>query len=394
MRVLQINVAANVGSTGKIGEEIGKALIKHGHESYMAYGRTARKSASTLIKIGNKLDQYIHGAYTLLTDKHGFASVAATKKLIKTIETINPDLIALHNLHGYYINIAILFDYLEKVQKPVVWTFHDCWPFTGHCSHFENVSCYKWQTQCESCPKTHYYPKSYIDNAKFNFIHKKRLFTSLKDLTIVTPSHWLRNYTVQSFFSNYPVQTIPTGIDLDVFKPNVLKNERPYLLFVSNVWVHTKGYQDIFKLRKLVDTKIDFIIVGLSAKQLKTLPDGIKGYTRTHDINQLVDLYANAMCLINPTYSDNFPTVNIEALACGTSVITYDSGGSPEAIDANTGYVVAKGDIDGLANAVSELSKLDLNIVSGNCRQRAEALFNKQDRSMDYVHLFETLVGN
>jgi glycosyltransferase involved in cell wall biosynthesis len=394
MRVLQINVSANVGSTGKIAEEIGKSLIKSGHESYIAYGRKACNSASALIKIGNKLDHYLHGAYTLLTDKHGFASMAATKKLIKTIESIKPDLIALHNLHGYYINIAILFEYLEKAGKPVVWTFHDCWPFTGHCSHFENVHCFKWQTQCESCPKTHYYPKSYIDNSAFNFTYKKRLFTSIKDLTIVTPSIWLKNYTKQSFFSKNLVDTIPTGIDLNVFKPALLKTEKPYVLFVSNVWLHTKGYQDIFKLRELVDLTIDFIVVGISPKQLKSLSHGIKGYTRNNDINQLVNLYANAICLVNPTYSDNFPTVNIEALACGTPVVTYDTGGSPETIDAQTGCVVAKGDIGGLAKAVEKLSKFDKSEIKVNCRKRAEALYNKHDRSMDYVHLFERLVVN
>lgn len=392
MRILQINTEANAGSVGKIAEEIGKSLLANGDESYIAYGREARSSKSILIKIGNNLNPYLHGAYNLLTDKHGFASVSATKKFIKAIGKINPDLILLHNLHGYYLNIEILFEYFSIVKKPIVWTFHDCWPFTGHCTHFENINCFKWRTHCESCPKINHYPKSYVDNSRFNFSQKKRLFTSLSNLTIVTPSNWLNNYTIQSFFKEFVVKTIHNGIDIDLFKPIKQKAEKPYVLFVSNRWIYTKGYDDIFKLRALIDNEIDFVVVGMNAKQLKSLPAGIKGYKRTRDLNQLVQLYSNTLCLINPTYSDNFPTVNLEALACGTPVITYNTGGSPEAIDKHTGFIVDKGDVSGIAKAVIEISNCDKIDISKKCRQRAEALFDKKNVSLEYINLFKNIL--
>lgn len=394
MRILQINVNVNSGSTGRIAEEIGKAILANGHESYIAYGRGVANSKSNLIKIGNKLDNYLHGIYTLLTDKHGFASTIATRRLIKQINRINPDILVLQNLHGYYINIAVLFEYLAKINKPVVWIFHDCWPFTGHCSHFENVGCFKWQAKCYECPKKNYYPKSWVDNSEINFIRKRALFTALNNLQIVVPSNWLKRYVQQSFFNEHPVTSIPNGVDVAVFKPIVQQSIKPYLLFVSNVWVHTKGYADIIKLRTLVSNEIEFIIVGVSKQQQQSLPTGIKGILRTGNTADLVRLYSNAICLVNPTYSDNFPTVNIEALACGTPVVTYDTGGSPEAIDAFTGIVVDKGNISGLSDAVHQILKQNREILRTACRNRAEKLFDKNKTSNDYMKLFENLLSS
>jgi glycosyltransferase involved in cell wall biosynthesis len=392
VRVLQINSVANSGSTGRIAEEIGNVLIENGHESYIAYGRGNAKSSSQLIKIGSDWDVYLHGAYTLLTDKHGFGSKKATEKLIAEIDNIKPDLIALHNLHGYYLNIEILFNYIKKNNIPVTWTFHDCWPFTGHCSHFENVSCNKWQSTCHICPKTGSYPKSFFDNSTSNFENKKRLFTSIKKMTIITPSNWLKNHIISSFLK-HPVLTINNGINMDVFKPSLEKfNTKKYLLFVSSVWTKTKGFDDIISMRKIVPKDIDFVIVGISKKQQENLIDGITGITRTSNIDELIKYYSNAFCLINPTYSDNFPTVNLEAIACGTPVITYNIGGSPEAIDDKTGFVVEKGDIKGVVEKVEALKGLNYEKISKACRLRAEELYDKKTRYLDYLRVFEGMV--
>ena len=160
MRILQINTIVNSGSTGRITEDIGQVLITYGHESYIAYGRGNRPSNSKLIKIGNQADVYLHGLKTVLFDRHGFGSKEATLKLVEQIDEIKPDAIGLHNIHGYYLNIEVLFNYLKDKNIPIVWTLHDCWAFTGHCTYFDSIDCKKWKTQCESCPKTKYYPTS------------------------------------------------------------------------------------------------------------------------------------------------------------------------------------------------------------------------------------------
>lgn len=398
MRILQINSVVNSGSTGRIAEEIGNVLLDHGHESYIAYGRGKGQSNSRLIKIGSDWDVYLHGAYTLLTDRHGFASRRATEKLIEQIDLINPNLIVLHNLHGYYINIKILFQYLAKKSTPVVWTFHDCWPFTGHCTHFEYEVCYKWRVQCEKCPKTKFYPKSLIiDNSKRNFSDKKTLFSNLSYLSIITPSMWLARYVKESFLGHYTIQTIHNGINLDKFKPSTKSSppliDTKYILGVANVWSSRKGLLDFVAIRKYLKAEIKIVLVGLSENDISKLPkDGFQGIRRTESIEQLASLYSNALCYVNPTYQDNFPTTNLEALACGTPVITYNTGGSPEAIDEHTGFVVEKGDVEGILEKIKILETWDRQKTAEACRKRAEEHFDKNKQYLKYLKIFEDLI--
>ncbi|MBR5147131.1 MAG: glycosyltransferase, partial [Bacteroidales bacterium] len=217
-KLLIINVTVNSGSTGRIAEEIGQTAISNGYETYFAYGRVARESKCKIIKIGNSLNVKLHGVESLLFDNHGFSSRQATKKFIREIERIKPDIINIHNLHGYYINVKILFEYLSKANIPVVWTFHDCWPFTGHCSYFDRFNCTKWQTECHHCPNKKGYPSSlFIDNSKNNFNRKKKLFSNINNLNIVTPSHWLTNISKLSFLKEKNIVTIHNGTNLNVF---------------------------------------------------------------------------------------------------------------------------------------------------------------------------------
>src|SRR5699024_8325988 len=222
MKLLQINTTVNTTSTGRITEEIGQKAMEDGYESFIAYRKAGPEgSRSELIKSGNEIDKYWHGFKTRVFDLHGFGSKRATRELVREINDINPDVIGLHNLHGYYVNIEILFNYLKDVQKPVLWTFHDCWPFTGHCTYFESVNCERWKTGCHDCPLKKNYPASYfLDNSRWNYAKKKELFNGLKNLTIVTPSAWLKNYVTQSFLKDYPVKVIHNGIDIDIFTPN------------------------------------------------------------------------------------------------------------------------------------------------------------------------------
>lgn len=390
--LLQINVSANWGSTGKIAESIGLASIRHGWESYIAYGRYCNSSQSHLIKIGTKIDPYLHYVHQRIFDDEGLCSKNATRQLIKTIKDLGPDIVQLHNIHDHYLNYRLLFEYLNRTDIKVVWTFHDCWAFTGHCFHFVTKKCKRWKTQCYGCPLQHEYPKTLLDHSDENFSLKKNLFTKNKNLTIVACSEWMAQFVRESFLQDKPLYVIHNGVDLDIFKakPNEKIQKIFKVLAVSNVWNKDKGIDDILTLRNLLAEDYTMTIVGLNEKQLKKLPLGIKGIQRTQNVQELVKLYSEAAVLINPTYADTFPTVNLEALACGTPVITYRTGGSPEAIDERTGVVVEQGDVNGLVEAIYRMKEYHLS--SDDCRKRAEECFDKDKCFEKYVELYEKLI--
>lgn len=402
MKLLLINSTANSGSTGRIAEAIGQTAILNGYESYFAYGRTGRESSSHLIRIGNRFEVYEHVLETRLFDNHGFSSRLATKAFINEIERVKPDVINLHNLHGYYLNVELLFEYLSSIDIPVVWTFHDCWPLTGHCSHFDGYCCTKWMTGCFHCPNKNGYPSSLIiDRSAANYKKKKSLFTSLKNLTIVTPSHWLKQLVMKSFLKAYPVITINNGVDLSIFNSYYnridslnqlsIPTDRKIVLGVASEWGKSKGLDDFVKFGENLGSEYQIVLIGLNARQITHLPQNIIGLKRTESVKQLAELYSSADVFVNPTYLDNFPTTNIESLACGTPVITYRTGGSPEAIDENTGLVVEQGDIASLKKAIECVTQSKEPFIAA-CRNRAEKLFNAQDRYQDYVNLFNNLV--
>ena len=388
--LLQINVSANCGSTGRIAEEIGKRAISSGWRSVIAYGRQAKPSESELVKIGSQAAFYGHVLESYLLDNHGLGSRWATKALLDTIDEIKPDIIHLHNIHGYYISYKLLFEYLTKTQIPVIWTLHDCWSFTGHCSHFLSANCEKWKTGCYDCPKKAYYPKTLIDQSKRNYELKKRLIATHENMTLVPVCQWLAYLVSQSMLKNANVRVIRNGIDLNVFRPKERKEDGLVrILGVSNVWQEAKGLHDFYALREMLDEdRYEITLVGLTEEQVKKLPQGIKGITHTKSVDELVDYYSAADVFVNPTYADTFPTTNIEALACGTPVITYNTGGSPEAIDENTGIVVPKGNKEALKNAIIEVVSSKENYGRDVCRKRAVENFNKDDRFGDYIELF------
>tara|TARA_B110001450_G_scaffold1005_1_gene1168 strand:+ start:650 stop:1834 length:1185 start_codon:yes stop_codon:yes gene_type:complete len=394
LKVLQINTVVNSGSTGRIAEDIGKALISKGHESYIAFGRGNQKSASKLIKIGSKLDFYLHVVRSLFTDRHGFGSKRATRKFLKQIDVINPDAIGLHNIHGYYLNVDILFKYIKDKNIPVLWTFHDCWPFTGHCSY--NTDC----DNCKNCQRK--YPTSvFLNQTTRNSKDKKLIFNQVKKLQIITPSVWLKGLVHQSFLK-YPVQCINNGVDLNQFQPSenykklkekLLLQNKKIILGVASTWDKRKGLADFIQLASLLDASYQIILIGLTNKQIQGLPENIMGIQRTESITELANYYSMADVYVNPTTKDNFPTTNIEALASGTPVITYNTGGSPEAIDKDTGMVVEKGDIKGVWNAIQRLALEPQDHYTKVCRTRAEQFFHKEDRYLDYLKLYERLIN-
>lgn len=391
--LLQINITANWGSTGKIAESIGIAAMKHGWSSYVAYGRWCNPSQSRLIKVGNKLDMYLHYGEQRIRDNEGLCSRGATKRLIKQIESISPDVVHLHNIHDHYLNYRLLFEYLNQTDIKVVWTFHDCWAMTGHCMHFVTKNCERWKTGCYDCLMKGEFPKSFIDRSRQNWELKRQLFSNNKKLSIVACSEWIANFVRESYLKDKRIEVIHNGCDINIFRPlGRTESDKFCIIAVSSVWYPDKGELDVYKLRTMLSVdEYEIIMVGLSAEQAKSLPKGIVGIQRTQNVQELVQLYSDADVLINPTYADTFPTVNLEALACGTPVITYKTGGSPEAIDENTGAVIPQGDVDSLANTIIKMK--DNPLSSKACRKRAEEYFDKNKCFEKYINLYKELLG-
>lgn len=392
-KILQINVTANWGSTGKIEEQIGVCAMNHGWKSFVAYGRYSNPSKSVMVKVGTKLDTFVHYAIQRIWDNEGLCSHRATRKLIEEIKQISPDIIQLHNIHDHYLNYELLFEYLNQSEISVVWTFHDCWAFTGHCMHFVTKNCDRWKSGCHDCLMRGEYPKTLLDRSERNWSLKKNLFAKNKNLTIVACSQWIADFVKDSFFRGKNTIVINNGVDLNVFKPlNVEPRTGVKILAVSNVWHREKGLYDIYELREMLPYNYDITIVGLTPSQIKKLPKGITGITRTQNVHELVRLYSEADVLINPTYADTFPTVNLEALACGTPVITYKTGGSPEAVDEKTGVVVEQGNVKEMCDAIINLISNPLSSLE--CRERAMALFDKDKCFEKYITLYNNLLSH
>jgi glycosyltransferase involved in cell wall biosynthesis len=399
-RLLQINTVINSGSTGRIAEEIGLKAMANGWESHIAYGRNDRPSKSHKIKIGGKLGIYWHVLITRLFDRHGLGSKRATKQLIEKIKKIEPDIIHLHNIHGYYLNIQVLFEFLSTTNIPTVWTLHDCWTMTGHCAHFDYIGCERWKSQCESCPQKKSYPKSFRDRSFKNHKLKKELFLSKSaNMVLVPVSEWLSDILRDSFLGEISKKVIHNGIDIDVFTPQKsklreeLRLENKFILLgVASVWEKRKGLDDFKKLSTLLDKDEIIILVGLSKKQVAELPENIIGITRTENVKQLAEFYSIADVFVNPTWEDNYPTTNLEATACGTPVVTYKTGGSPESVSPKTGFVVEKGNIEELVSAIKIIKQQGKSSYTKACRERAVQKFNKDDRFAEYMELYEELL--
>lgn len=366
MKVIEINSISGKQSTGRIVSNIKRELVLKGHKCLIAYGEDESTDIEGNYHIGSEIDRYIHALKSRLFDTTGFESKRPTKQFISCIDAYQPDVVHIHNLHGYYINIEILFKYLAQKNIPVIWTLHDCWPFTGHCAHFMHVKCDKWKYGCHDCEQTHEYPTSWvIDRSKENYIKKKALFTSVNNLHIVTPSIWLESVVKESFLKDAQIHVINNGINTDIFRPGYeMKlgkefSNKKIVLAVSSVWTELKGFRDLKKIQHLLDkNKYKLVVIGVSQKQRDELSrENIFSIIRTESELELAKWYDRAFALINPTYEDTFPTVNIEALASGTPIVTYMTGGSPELIYDKCGVVVNVGDYKEMVKALGILEK-------------------------------------
>lgn len=388
-KVLLINVTCGSGSTGRIVTGLYDLLTQKGYTCMVAYGRGSAPEGYTSYRIGTDFSVHVHGALSRVTDQQGFYSKGATHRLIEVIKKFKPDIIHLHNIHGYYINVEMLFGFLKHSAIQVIWTLHDCWSFTGHCTHFEYIGCHKWQTGCYSCEQLREYPKSILcDHSQKNYEVKKRIFTGLSGMQLVTPSEWLKSKVVHSYMNQYEITVIPTGIELSVFHPVETDFRKKYglendyiILGAANPWRERKGLYEFYKLSKSLPAHMKIVLIGLNDKQKAELPPEILGLSRTDNIEEMAAWYSTADVYMNLTLEDTFPTTNIEALACGTPVITYRAGGSPESIDETCGMVVERG------NTVGILAALDL-LKNGEDREKSciqrSLLYSKEKRFLQY----------
>lgn len=389
MKVLFINSVVGFGSTGKIVYEL--ALLDN-VDYFVAYGR---KSNNTNLKNVYKTTSFLGNVKsffeTLLFDKHGFTNKRETKKLIEKIKGFSPDIVHLHNLHGYYLDVEVLFEFLKNINTPVVWTLHDCWSLTGYCPHFDYINCNKWIDMCENCPKPFMYPFSiFKQRTKINYLKKIELFNNFNNLTIVTPSKWLENTARQSILKNSKILTITNGIDLNRFYPTKNKSCCFSILFVSNIWTKTKGIDEMIKMIKLLDNDIKINIVGKYINPNPYLKNRCNLIDHTENLNDLVDLYSESNLFVNMTLEETFGLVNVEALACGTPVLTYDTGGSPEIINNKCGLVVDKHNYVKMAETINKLRQ-HMPFDGEDC-VRQSRIFSKEKMLDSYMTLYKALI--
>lgn len=360
MKYLFINSVAGVGSTGRIAAEQCRELMAQGHECLLAFGReSANCQDIPTLQIGTKADFHIHALQTRVFDNVGFGSAGATRRFLQQVRKFNPDVIWLHNVHGYYIHIGLLFDYLKTCGKKIYWTLHDCWSFTGHCAYFDFVQCERWRTGCHHCPQKGTYPASMVlDNSAGNYARKKALFTGIPNLTIITPSKWLAQLVSQSYLREYPVEVVYNTINTDIFRPTDSNfreihglQGKQILLGVAGVWEERKGMRDFVSLAGMVSEDQKIVLVGVPEDLAQTLPKNILALPRTKSARELAQVYTAADVFVNPTYEDNLPTVNLEARACGTKVVCYNTGGCPETLGEGD-VLVPKGDVQKLYEAI------------------------------------------
>ena len=403
MKVLQINtVFRNGGSTGRIAYDLMQIQEQEGIDAYVAYGyETGNTYKENTFCLQSAIQRKINILRTRLFDHHGFYNEAETGKLIRWMDEVHPDIIHLHNIHNHYLNVKTLFDYIKQRDIPVVWTLHDCWSFTGHCAYFDFANCDKWKSGCHDCPSLREYPSTwFFDRTKRNYNDKKSVFTAVNNLTLVTPSEWLASLTRESFLKDYPVEIINNGIDTDVFKPTVsdVKSKlgiegRKMILYVGQ-WHKRKGIEYLLKLPSLLSDDEILVVVGLKPQQLELLPKkNCLGITRTNNVEELTGLYSVADVFINPTLEDNFPTTNIEALACGTPIVTFETGGSVEAVDKKTGIVVSQGNLQSMLDAIRTVINRGNTYYEGNCRDKAIKEYNKDKQYLKYIELYRRVLN-
>ena len=402
LKIALIITVVDRGGAGRIVADIHRTIHDAGHSSFVFYGRGRQPDDESMMKFSDELGVLVHGAGSRLFDAQGLLSLRATHRLIKLLTQFEPDVVHLHNAHGYYLNFPLFFNYLKERSLPLVWTLHDCWPFTGHCAHFEYVGCDRWKIGCGSCPQTREYPATFLDRSRANYEKKRSSFTSLSKCRIVAPSQWLKNHIDQSFLKDYQNLVINNGVDLALFNRipgatffgDLTKDGKKIILGVASIWNKKKGVEVFAELSHLLHAGERLVLVGKMSKHFRqTFSENVVLIDRVDDLAALAKLYSLANVFVNPTFEDTFSNTNLEALACGLPVVTFPTGGSPETINFRYGSVCSPTALGGL-KAARSFCKLDAEVVAEKCRAHAVENFNKWDRFQEYIQVYKELVND
>lgn len=395
MKVIQINPVFGVGSTGRIAKDLQNHMRSVGIEAKTVYGYGSGNHLDTF-KMQSLAELKVNIARGRTTGRHGWYNERATKRAIAFLRKEKPDILHFHNIHGYFINLPMLVEYVKENRVSVVWTFHDCWPFTGHCAYFDIYDCQKWKTGCYSCPAWNEYKIIFGDRSAKNWTEKKALFTGLDNCTVVTPSQWLADFLPDSFLRDYPVKVIHNGIDTEQFKPTQsdLKRElgiadKKTVLGIAPDLDGTKGGRYLVELAKRLGSNYAVLILSLRCKE--KLPDNVYVLPRTNDVHRLAEIYSAADVFVNPTLQDNYPTVNLEATACGTPVVTFRTGGSPEGVFNGYGEAVEKGDLNKLTDATKKWASVSKSLFTGTVDT---SVLSKERFAEEYISLYKGLIEN
>ena len=407
MKIFRIVSCLNEGSIGRTAEQLSNMVLERGWDSYIAYSRINLGSTSRTYRIDTELSTYWHALLTRLFDMCGYGSYFSTKKLVREIRHYKPDVIHMHIIHNYDINLKVLFNYLAKANIPIVWTQHDCWSYTGHCAFYSKIGCEKWKTQCNHCPLYKSFPQSWFyDGSRRNFNFKKKLFTSVPEnlMKIIAVSEFVKKDLEESFLKKYEIIRIYNAIDTDVFFPRQNESfdvrakygfgDKTILMALATSWSERKGLSDYYKLREKLDEKYLIVLVGVNDDLREKLPAGIIGVRNTSSVDELVKLYSTASIIMNLASEESFGKTTPEGLSCGTPSIVYNCTASPELIDDKTGRIVEKGDLDGVVRAIEEIMNWDKAKTIDNCRNRVLQLFAMNKNWNDYLDLYKSLANN
>lgn len=400
MKIVSINTVAS-GSTGNVMLGVANTVRSMGGEAYTFSEKRKNQALPAGHRFfGSPAENLMHRAAAAFTGISGTGSRCGTKRLLQQIQTLQPEVVHLHNLHGWYLNLPMLFQFLKETGIPTVWTLHDCWAFTAQCAHFTMEQCEKWKTGCHHCPRYRLYPYTFVDKTAKMWPLKKAWLQNVPALTLVTPSHWLKGLVQQSFLKSYPVQVIHNGIDLSIFKPtgsNFKEKHRlqgkKVILGVASGWNNRKGLDVFVQLaEQLEPAGFRVVLVGTNSKVEKQLPQSILSIPKTKNPKELAEIYTAADVFLNPTREENFPTVNMEALACGTPVVTFNTGGCAEIVGNGVGAVVPVNDLNRAKQSILSLCGPQ-KISPHTCTEYARR-FNKNQLFLEYYRLFQALLNS
>lgn len=404
MKVVEINVTCGHGSTGVIAVEIANLLKQKGHEAFIAYGQGTSDFPNSF-RIGTPRENKIHGLWnTRVLGEEGTGTKRGTRLLLNWLEEIQPDIVQIHNLHSNCLNYEMFFSYLKEKQIPVVWSFFDCWPFTGKCTHFVANGCRKWETECSNCPQLHSSGSItwFFDKTRKMYNLKKKWISGLKSLDVIVCSNWLKSEVQKSFLKEHEIHMIYNWIDMSKFseihdnstyEKYGLDKSKQIIVSVSALWDDKNTrYTDALRLAEILPSEYQLVLVGKKESQKELLPNmkHIDFVAGTHELSKL---YSVAIAFTGFSVEDTFGKVFAEAMLCGTPCVVFNSTACPEVV-GDTGYAVEPHNVEQMLEKLNEIVKNGKNFYSQRCKDLVTSRYCYEENVNKYIHIYEQIYLN